>query len=210
MPDREASLLTPQQRKYLKGDVKYDKPATERKMKNRIRERVYTGLELDGKILSEVEPEERRKIFEYGRDKEIESKYKPDIPKRRDMGSIWLKLLDSQINIGSICLLGFLFLGLEEKGEDFEDILELGIDLAVRKKGLSVKSLEFDVEFSKLASIEDISEWLEEGDMEFSELTPEEAVRLVKSGEMDFEDFPDEFQEFLIKVTDFFQSMEED
>ena len=204
MTERKSSLLTNHQREYIQGRRQIENTTNERKMKSRIRERVYTGLELDGKILHELEPEERRKIFQRWEDKHYESQYKYDFLKE-GTGEHTTDIERGQLNIGLGFLLGFIFLGTEETEVDsFETLLKEGIDLALRDYGRYVKNLNLEVETGELATLGDIHESLEEGDMKFEELTPEEAARLVRSGKMSVNDFPEGFWDELIKQVELF------
>lgn len=191
MADRPSALLTNSQRDYIGGDSDHENGTNKRKMRSRIRKRVYTGIEQDGIVLGKMEPELRRDIFQEWESRNYESAPGVDIPKPDAPGDV--RFEKHHFRTGVKGLLQFLYFGVEDPRVDvgdFGNILEDAIDAAVREQGQYVENFHLDIELGDLATEEDVRKKLLSGELEFEDLTVKEVRALLGSGEMDPEEFP--------------------
>jgi len=205
MSDRPSALLTNTHRDYVMDRSERDNATNARKLRERLRDRVFTGLEQDGKILAELDDDLRRGIFRAWENRNYENHPSGiDIPKSEPvMGDDVEKM---QLRFGIQGLLQFIYLGVEESDVgDFFELVDEAIDSAVRDQGLYVEDSTHDIEFGELATIEDVHQMLESGELDFDDLTIGEVGALIESGEMDPEDFP---QDFLKDIVEMIEDME--
>lgn len=189
MGDIPSALLTESQRKYV---MESDKQAKKYMMKSRIRKRVFAGLDVDGKILSEIDPDLRHDIFSEWKNKNYEPN-SCDVRIRKPDAWLSDEGEKSQFQFGIQGLFEFIYLGLEESNAgDFWEILEDAIDQAVRDRGKYVKHFEPNIEFGNLATQEDTYRMWQAGDIDLVELTLQEIFALYESGHMDLDDLTDE------------------
>lgn len=178
--DQPASVLTPTQREYLFKNEKDRQPGEERKLKSRIRDRVFAGV-IDGDYLwSDLAPDERRKIFDMTM-RNADSTGEQAIEIQRDDDLETLHPHYHQFHHGVTSWLAFLYAGVEEAehvyditdpkieysiGEnpddgsdavrtpnvrfDFERMFREAISWAVRKRGEELTEFELTIETEPL------------------------------------------------------------
>lgn len=205
MEDRQSALLTKSQREFIQDrqDETSDKA---RKQRGRIRDRVYTSLEIDGNLLTEINPEERRKIFRDWENRNYETHPSPvDIPKDN-----WIpdNLEKHGLRNGIAHLLRFIYLGVEEGSlGPFEELLKWALEEEYRKRGETIDSLTIELETSRLLTLEELAGLIEEGELSYGELTPREFQQLVEKGFVELEDVPTQELEEFIKTHEFIQRL---
>lgn len=205
--DIPSALLTNSQRDYLRDGG--EEPSNEYMMKRRIRERVFAGLRYDGMILKQMDPELRREIFRYWEEVNYESEGNGVKVRKEDA---WMSDEGerTQFEFGLRGLLGFIYMGVEEGDVgDFWEILEDGIDRALRERGRHVEKFEPNLEQGKLATVEDVYEMLEEGELEYEDLTFGDIQALISSDLMEMEDFPVGFLEDIVEAMEYLESLKE-
>lgn len=126
-PERSRGVLSKRDRRFLKDTAPEDrKDSTGRATRSEIRSRIYNSL-LDFKILTdELGDRDRRNVFEDVNDREFQQ--------------------------GVIAALSFFYQGMEEQGQDFEDVLVPAVERAERlltKKEMEDEvTVEVDVDFT--------------------------------------------------------------
>jgi hypothetical protein len=193
MTDRKSALLTRSHRDYVMGR---NDPSNVSEYRNRVVDRVFTGLEQDGKFLKQIEPDLRREIFREWEERDYTSR--ANGVQVRDPDAMLPCFEQHRFRSGLEGLLYFLYLGIEESALDgFDKVLEDAIDSVARERGQYVKHFELTIEYGDVASLDDINRWLESGELEFADLTMAEIEALVESGRLELDDLSREELEFL-------------
>ena len=117
---RDASMLTPDQREYLRGEKDYNQQV-ENNTRYEIRKRVRDALLDFGLLLEEMDARDREQLFKDVRPPSLREDDQFDEESFRDDGIS-----------GLVQALGFLYLGADEVGIPFENALEQAI---VRARG---------------------------------------------------------------------------
>lgn len=201
--DRPTGLLTDAQRELVIGERDFENPTNERKMWSRVRRRIYRALRFDGIVLSEMAPDQRRKIFRYWEEQNYERHPSGLKLPKEDSHAPPAEGTDvfemSSLRFSLERLLGFLYLGVEEGSVgDFEDVLEGAIDQVARREGRYVKDLDLIIEFGEttVLSAEAIAERVRVGDVDVTLL---EVRRAIDEGALDPEEAEavlDDFRNF--------------
>lgn len=180
MSELPSSLLTGLQREVLAGERD---PSYEKKMAQRIRDRVYAGLRTDfSLLLRHLDDKERRKIFRAWekslQDEEIdrvaddiahpEQFFDEEFPEGpKDLTTLEKRYLQRGISD----LLAFVYLGVQEGNVgNFEDLLEAAFSKAARESGRNLDDFDLRVSMSK---------------SETRALTPLEIAERVRNGDKD-------------------------
>jgi hypothetical protein len=193
MSERKSALLTRSHRDYVMGRTD---PSNVSEYRSRVVDRVFTGLEQDGKFLKQMEPDLRREIFREWEKRNYTSQ--ANGIQVRDPGAMNVCFEQHRFQSGLRGLLYFLYLGIEESALDgFDKVLEDAIDSVARERGQYVKHFELTIEYGDVASLDDIHRWFENGELEFEDLTIPEIEALVKSGRLELDDLSRQELEFL-------------
>jgi len=139
-----AALLTSTQREYLFPDTneKERQGAEERAFKSRLRRRIYFGLHDGMLIWQNLDPEERRKIFNIWKKAGEEVEYVDDTP-----GEEILKFdraaqrEQGRFEKALISMVAFIYLGALEAGEfDADSIITNAVATAEEARGNRIKA----------------------------------------------------------------------
>lgn len=163
--DRERGVLSPADRAYLLGEREMSHEQSKRNAEARIRRRIHAAV-LDFDLLLHTLPEkDRRQLFER-------------------------TTTDETFLDGLRAMFAFTYLGLENYGVDFDDVLEPAVRsseeyLAARDRDASVSvDITFEVETTVEASVSDTVSRLEAGEP----VTPRELFSVVMQGDYDATD----------------------
>jgi len=178
--DRDRGILTPDDRKFLKGEKEYSNVQSERDARYRIRKRIKNGI-LDFSLLfAHLDKNDREQVF---------SNYNPP-RKFRDEDEGFTSadvedLFNSTTFANSISnTIAFLYLGVTDVGEDIIPIIKSAISDAEENRGYLVEDLTVKIEIGKT---EPDTEILAKKFREGEPLSKEELGILVKSGEIEIE-----------------------
>lgn len=191
MGDKAQSMLTEAQREFLRGESNPSNPSV---YKGRIQERIYNTFREDAAILlEEVSPEDRREIFRYWQDEEVDDLRGKDAfaEEYYDATMEWAEKGSLEINLPK--MLAFLYLGVEETGlSSFEEVLESAMKSVAKERGEYMSEFEFSVDFKKRATAEDIFNAVEEGEIDVGSLQTTQFHKLIQSDTVDWRDLPDD------------------
>jgi hypothetical protein len=160
--DRERGVLSPADRAYLLGEREMSHEQSKRNAEARIRRRIRAAaLDFD-LLLHTLSEKDRRQLFER-------------------------TTTDEAFLDGLRAMLAFTYLGLEDYGVDFADVLEPAVRsseeyLAARDRDATVSvDVTFDVETTVEASVSDTVSRLEAGEP----VTPRELFSVIMQGDYD-------------------------
>ncbi|ELY65985.1 hypothetical protein [Natronococcus jeotgali] len=160
--DRDRGILTPADRAFLLGERELGHEQSRRNAEARIRRRVIDSILDFDLLLHALAEKDRRQVF-------AELTSDPDS-------------LD-----GLKAMLAFAYIGTDEQGVDFEDVLVPAIRsseeaFAASRRGANVSvEVTFEVETSVGTTLEGVAERLADGDP----VTPRELFALIMQGEHD-------------------------
>ncbi len=152
---RDPSMLTPDQREYLRGEKDYNQQV-ENNTRYEIRKRVRNALLDFGLLLEEMDARDREQLF-----KDVRP------PSLRGDGTFEDEEFREDEIGGLVQTLGFLYLGADEVGIPFENALEQAI---VTARGVDssnpfvAKSVEVSVDESLETNVDGIVRKIERGD----------------------------------------------
>lgn len=197
MPDFPSSLLTGKNRAALLGE---EEPTHPKKYAQRLRDRVYAGLRVDGPLLFErLDPQERRKIFRSWEkdwhDEELEDFSGQII----DPEQLWIEpppknpedmevFERGYLRQGISNWLAFLYLGIEEGNVgEFDEILEDALEKVAARNDQTLAEFDLTIEFEGLhiSTPKTIAERVEEGDLD---ITQREVLGAVLMGDLEPDD----------------------
>ncbi|WP_394739247.1 hypothetical protein [Natronococcus roseus] len=160
--DRDRGILTPADREFLLGERELSHEQSRRNVEARVRRRVIDSVLDFDILLHTLSAKDRRQVF-------AELTGDPDS-------------LD-----GLKAMLAFAYIGTDEQGVGFEDVLVPAVRhseeaCAASRRGANVSvDVTFEVETSVESTLEGVAERLDAGDP----VTPQELFSLVMQGEHD-------------------------
>ncbi|AZH26848.1 hypothetical protein [Haloplanus aerogenes] len=174
---RDRGILTPDDRKYLRGEKEYSSKQSEIDARYRIRKRIKNAIIDFSIILSKLTDNDREQIF------------KSNAPSEERKEGISAEKLDEFVKQtrfvrGIEHAIGFLYLGIVDLGWNFEEVLEAGIKNAEEKRGYVVDNVSVNIEITHSEpNFEELIQKLQRGEG----LTSEEMRALIRSGELDID-----------------------
>lgn len=178
--DRDRGILTPDDRKFLKGKKEYSSVQSERDVRYRIRKRIKNGI-LDFSLLfAHLDKNDRKQVF---------SNYNAPEKFRDDEAGFTSEdveeLLSSTMFANSVSnTIAFLYLGVTDVGEDIIPVIKSAIHDAEENKGYLVDELTVKIEIGKTEpDTEKLADKFRKGEP----LSKEELGILLKSGEIEIE-----------------------
>ena len=142
--DRERGILTPADRKFLRGEKEYASEQSERDARYRIRQRVKNAIMDFSILLRHMQDKDRSQIFS---DYFTESKEPdPDELTNDDLEDI----IEETMFIGGVSdAIGFFYLGSTDTGTPFDEVIEAGLSSGEEQRGFVVDSVDVSFDISR-------------------------------------------------------------
>lgn len=173
--ERDRGILTPADRAFLTGESTMETEQSKRDARYRIRNRLNNGVLDFDVLLSSLETKDRQKAFEKFLD---EDEYPSGITSTHPLTRA----------------LSFFYIGIDEQGEEFDEILALAIEEAERRRGRIVNDVDVEISVdSEQPDVDDLLDRLRTGE----NLSDGELDILVRQS--DFEDLKTLIREGIIE-----------
>jgi hypothetical protein len=178
-------------------------------MKKRIRERVYQGFRDGSLLLNELDSDERKRLFREW-ENQRNDKMRNDVATEAGVESPASELHKGDLNIRLGNLLGFIYFGAQETSlDDFEDLLESGINTEMKQEGQYVKSLSLDIEFGKLMTLDDVFHQLKNGELAVEDLPFSKITDIIKADSLDLDELSERQRNEMAEALETLESLRE-
>jgi hypothetical protein len=178
--ERDRGILTPDDRKFLKGEKKYQSEQSERDARYRIRSRIKDAILDFSILLHHLDRHDREQIF---------STYEGVSGLSNDSdelsGEAFRDFVEATMFQNGISdAISFFTLGIEDTNEPVDSMLETGIAGAEEEKGYLVDEVTVEISVKReKPEIEALLEKFESGEP----LTEEELEAVIRSGEIELD-----------------------
>jgi len=178
--DRDRGILTPDDRKFLKGEKEYQSEQSERDARYRIRSRIKDAILDFSILLHHLDRHDREQVFSTYDGVSGLSDNSDELS-----GEAFRDFVESTMFQNGISdALSFFILGIEDTNEPVDSVLETGIAGAEEEKGYLVDEVTVEISVKrKKPEIEDLLEKFEAGEP----LTEDELEAVIRSGEIELD-----------------------
>ncbi|MDL0145844.1 hypothetical protein [Halobacterium salinarum] len=178
--DRDRGILTPDDRKFLKGEKEYQSEQSERDARYRIRSRIKDAILDFSILLHHLDRHDREQVFSTYDGVSGLSDNGDELS-----GEAFRDFVESTMFQNGISdALSFFILGIEDTNEPVDSVLETGIAGAEEEKGYLVDEVTVEISVKrKKPEIEALLEKFEAGEP----LTEDELEAVIRSGEIELD-----------------------
>ncbi|MDL0126300.1 hypothetical protein PNQ92_12910 [Halobacterium salinarum] len=178
--DRDRGILTPDDRKFLKGEKEYQSEQSERDARYRIRSRIKDAILDFSILLHHLDRHDREQVFSTYDGVSGLSDNGDELS-----GEAFRDFVESTMFQNGISdALSFFILGIEDTNEPVDSMLETGIAGAEEEKGYLVDEVTVEISVKrKKPEIEALLEKFEAGEP----LTEDELEAVIRSGEIELD-----------------------
>ncbi|SDM50543.1 hypothetical protein SAMN04487949_1889 [Halogranum gelatinilyticum] len=174
--DRDRGILTPDDRKFLKGKKEFSSEQSERDARYRIRKRVKNSILDFSILLHHLDERDRKQVFSKHMAKSSDDEISSE--KLREF------VESTMFSQGISDAISLLYLGVSDAGDSFEAVLKEGVAGAEESKGYLVDSVSVDIDVSRgKPDMEDLVSKLNSGEP----LSEEEIRAVINSGQFDID-----------------------
>jgi len=193
--DRQRGILTPADRRFLRGKKELSSEQSRRDARYRIRQRLKNAF-LDFSILfSNLDRRDRGQIFEPV--EEFQNGLDESLNGAIDRNRLSEIMEDVMVSRGISDCMAFIRLGIGDANQSFETMLETAVSEAEEERGYVVDNVEVEITVKRgKADIKDIYERFENGEP----LTESEMSTLLRSDE--FELNQESLEDFLERLSE--------
>ncbi|OIB58041.1 hypothetical protein [Natrialba sp. SSL1] len=178
--ERDRGVLTPDDRKFLKGEKEYQSEQSERDARYRIRSRIKDAILDFSILLHHLDRNDREQVFSTYEGISGLSNNSDELS-----GEAFREFVESTMFQNGISdAISFFILGIEDTNEPVDSMLETGIEGAEEEKGYLVDEVTVEISVKrKKPELEVLLEKFESGEP----LTEDELEAVIRSGEIELD-----------------------